>query len=71
VEEKMAGITTYVATRLKLIEEELQRLRKHLERPKKKKATKIEGLWKGVSISEEDIEEAKRSLFKGARELNE
>ncbi len=67
----MAGKTSYVATRLKFIEEELERLRKHLERPKKKKATKIEGLWKGINITEEDIEEAKRSLFKGARELNE
>jgi hypothetical protein len=67
----MAGKTSYVATRLKLIQEELQRLREHLERPKKKKATKIEGLWKGINITEENTEEAKRSLFKGVRELDE
>jgi hypothetical protein len=67
----MPGKTSYVATRLKFIEEELERLRKHLERPEKKKATKIEGLWKGINITKEDIEEAKRSLFKGARGLNE
>ena len=67
----MAGKTSYVVTRLKFIEEELERLRKHLKKPEKKKATKIEGLWKGVTITAEDIEEAKRSLFKGAHELDE
>jgi hypothetical protein len=29
-----------------------------------RKAIKLEGLWEGVEISEEDLEQAKHSLFK-------
>lgn len=61
-------VTDFVAVRIKAIQKELQRLHKFLE-SKGKKPVKLEGLWEGVDITEEDMEEAKRSLFKGAYEF--
>ena len=62
----MEGKTKYVVVRMKAIERELQSLRKCLQSPAQKKVVKIEGLWKGVDITEEDLHQAKRSLFKAA-----
>jgi lipid II:glycine glycyltransferase (peptidoglycan interpeptide bridge formation enzyme) len=67
----MTAKTSYVITRLKLLENEIERLREHLKKSEEKRTTKIEGLWKGINVTEEDIEEAKRSLFKGAYEFGE
>jgi hypothetical protein len=55
---------SYVTVRIEAIRKELELLKKSLEKPGK--AESIEGLWKGIEITEEDIKEAKESLFKGA-----
>lgn len=62
----MASKSSYVAMRLEAIQKELEMLRRSLEAPGEQKIVKLEGLWKGVEITEEDLEEAKRSLFKEA-----
>jgi hypothetical protein len=55
---------SYVTARIEAIRKELELLKKSLEKPGKVES--IEGLWKGIEITEEDIKEAKESLFKGA-----
>jgi hypothetical protein len=61
----MSAKRSYVVTRLEAIQQELELLKSSLEG--EPKAIKLEGLWKGTEITEEDIEAAKRSLFKGER----
>jgi ribosome-binding ATPase YchF (GTP1/OBG family) len=57
----------YVVARIQAIQQELEELKKAIafsgDSPKK---TKLKGLWKGLNINEEDIEEAKQALFKDA-----
>lgn len=59
--------TEYVIARIQAIEQELADLKKALsseiENPKK---IKLKGLWKGIDISDDDIEEAKHAVFKDA-----
>ncbi len=62
----MESKTQYIVVRMKAIEQELEDMRKLLEQPISKKMVKIEGLWKGVDITEEELAQAKRSLFKEA-----
>ncbi|MBI1934835.1 hypothetical protein HYS31_00185 [Candidatus Woesearchaeota archaeon] len=54
--------------KLASIENEIDRLKAMVINPsqskKRKKIIKLEGLWKGVHVTEEDIEDAKKSLFK-------
>jgi hypothetical protein len=58
--------TREIYPELKKIENEIQILKilfmKYRKMPKK--AVKLEGALKGVKIEEEDIEEAKKSIFK-------
>lgn len=57
--------TNYLVVRMKAIEQELEGLRKRLQPPAARKRTvKIEGLWEGADITEDDVSKAKRSLFK-------
>jgi hypothetical protein len=61
-------INEYVLARLRCIQkefEELQRAASRQMRTRKNKV-KLKGLWKGVYGSEEDLQEAKRSIFKDA-----
>jgi|FaiFalDrversion2_1042247.scaffolds.fasta_scaffold10750_3 hypothetical protein len=58
----MASASRYAIIRLQAIERELEMVRRSLLG--ERKAIKLEGLWEGVEISEEDLEQAKRSLFK-------
>ena len=57
----------YVLARIQAIEQELADLRKvlvsEIESPKK---TKLKGLWKGINVTDEYIEEAKHAIFKDA-----
>jgi len=61
-------INEYVLARIEALQQELESLRKvvagHIESPGCK--VRLKGLWKGVEISEEDVEEAQRALFKNA-----
>ena len=54
----------YVLARIEAIQQDLDHLRNYMENPKRK--VKLKGLWKGTNVSEEDIEEAKRAVFKDA-----
>ena len=57
-------MSRYVLARIEAIQQELEELRNHIEGTKRK--IKLKGLWKGVNVSEEDIEEAKQAVFKDA-----
>jgi hypothetical protein len=58
----------YALARIEAFQQELEQLRKVLssEMAKRRRKTRLRGLWKGVEVTEEEIEEAKRALFKGA-----
>ncbi len=58
------GRETYIIARIEAIEAKLRRLRQFMSRDRTSKTT-LRGVWQGVDISEEQIEDAKRSLFKG------
>ncbi len=62
----MANKSSYMITRLEAIQKELEMLRRFLEAPEERRIVRLEGLWKGVEITEGDLEGAKRSLFKEA-----
>jgi hypothetical protein len=55
----------YVAKRIEMIQDDLERLKKLLS-PSEGEVVSLEGIWEGLDVSDEEIEEAKRSLFKGA-----
>ena len=55
---------TYIITRIEAIEAELRRLKQFISGDRTNKTT-LRGIWQGVDISDEQIEDAKRSLFKG------
>ncbi len=64
---------SYVAARIEAIQQELEQLRKtlaHQEEGSKRK-TELKGLWKGVDVTEEDIAEAKKAVFRDAYRLEE
>ncbi|MBC7093282.1 hypothetical protein H5T53_04685 [Candidatus Bipolaricaulota bacterium] len=67
----MAGKSSYVMVRLEAIQKEIEMLRRSLEAAEGQRAIKLEGLWKGVEISDEDLVKAERSLFKQAHEFEE
>ncbi|MFQ5795542.1 MAG: hypothetical protein ACE5JP_10900 [Candidatus Bipolaricaulia bacterium] len=60
--------SSYVLTRLEAIQKELDRLRELIghKLEGEKRTTKLEGLWEGVEITEEDFEEAERAVFEDA-----
>ena len=55
---------TYIITRIGAIEAELRRLRQFVSRDRTDRVT-LRGIWKGADISDEQIEDAKRSMFRG------
>ena len=55
---------TYIITRIEAIEAELRRLKQFMS-PDHTNRTTLRGMWQGADISDEQIEDAKRSLFKG------
>jgi len=57
----------YVLARIQAMESELAELKKVIA-PEigGAKKTKIKGLWKGIDVTDEDIEEAKHAIFKDA-----
>lgn len=61
-------ISEYVLARIEALQQELESLRKvvaySVERPGRK--TKLKGLWRGIEVTEEDLEEAKRAVFRDA-----
>lgn len=64
-------IGEYVLARIEALEQELESLRKvgAYDVDDSGRKTKLKGLWKGIDVTEEDIEEAKRALFRDAYEF--
>ncbi|HIC92505.1 MAG TPA: hypothetical protein EYP21_10725 [Syntrophaceae bacterium] len=54
--------------RVEAIQQELEQLKKALAHQVggTKGRTKLKGLWKGIEVTEEDMEEAKKAIFKDA-----
>lgn len=61
-------ISEYVLARIEALQQELESLRKvvaySVERPRR--TTKLKGLWRGVEVTEEELEEAKLAVFRDA-----
>jgi peptidoglycan hydrolase CwlO-like protein len=59
---------SYIVAQIEAIQQELEQLRRiliHQEEESKQK-TKLKGLWKDIKVTEEDIAEAKRAVFRDA-----
>ncbi len=56
----------YVEARVRAIEREVKELKKLVSGKPPRAAKSLFGILKGLEVTDEDIEEAKRSLFKGA-----
>ncbi|MDI6803584.1 MAG: hypothetical protein QME58_07030 [Bacteroidota bacterium] len=56
-----------IVQELEKIESEIHNLKVKIKA--QPKPIKLEGIWKGLEITEEDIENAKKSLFKVAHEF--
>jgi len=65
---KEENVSSYVLSRIGSIQQELEQLKRALANQLgvKKQKTKLKGLWKGIKVEEEDIQEAKRALFRNA-----
>jgi hypothetical protein len=63
----------YVLARIKALQRELGELEKVVasQVQNRRSKTKIKGLWHGIDISEEDLKEAKRAVFKDAYKFDE
>lgn len=61
-------MSDYVLARIQSIQDELEDLRKVLtcQVQGQGRKTKLKGLWKGIEVTDEDLEEAKRAVFKDA-----
>ena len=60
-------MSTFVLARIEAIQQELEELKKvvsHQEPASVGRKTKLKGLWAGVYVSEEDIDEAQKAVFK-------
>ena len=54
----------YTLKMIEIIQQELEQLKKTLSTKSRQKPMTLRGMWKGVDISDEEIEEAKSSLLK-------
>jgi hypothetical protein len=65
----MSSREDYIIKRIGMIEEDLGQL-KALVSAGKGNIVSLRGLWEGVNAPDEDVEEAKRSLFRGTPDYN-
>jgi len=65
--------TSYLKTRINAMQQELEQLRKMLisQLGDSKRKTQLKGLWEGIEVTEEEIEEAERAVFKHAYNFEE
>ena len=65
--------TSYLETRIDAMQQELEQLKKMLihQLGDSKRKTQLKGLWKGIEVTEEEIEEAERAVFKHAYNFEE
>ena len=63
-------MTNVMEKKLGEIESELYSLKsiilKLIQQPEQKKIVKLKGLLKGIKVTEQDIKQSKKSLFKGS-----
>ncbi|WP_245927532.1 hypothetical protein [Aphanothece hegewaldii] len=61
---------SYAIIRIQAIQKELELLQKNLadELQGTQKPTQLQGLWKDIDISDDDIEEAQQAVFRTAYE---
>ena len=66
-------INEFVLARIKALQQELEELEKVVAHQVQRQEGKVnlKGIWKGVDIDAEDLEEAKRALFKDAYSSSE
>jgi len=66
-------MSEYVLARIQVIQQELEELRKAVAHQMADSgcATRLKGLWKGIQITEEDLEEAQWAVFKNAYKFEE
>ena len=55
---------TYLLKRIEMLQEELDALKRVIINKTKKEKVTLRGIWKGVDITDEEIEEAKSSWMK-------
>jgi hypothetical protein len=55
---------TALLTRVELLEREIEEIKRRLLASAKPEPVSLRGIWKGINISDEDIEAAKRSIFR-------
>ena len=65
------NVPSYIVSRIGAIQQELEQLKKTLayQVGANKRKTRLKGLWKGIKVGEEDIEEAKRAVFRDGYNL--
>ncbi len=52
-----------VEDRISAIEKELAEIKARLSSPRSPRIVKLKGLWRGLRVSDEDVAEAKKSIF--------
>ena len=55
---------TYLVKRIEMLQEELESLKKTVLKKGIKKPAEMRGIWKGINISDKEIEKAKSAWFK-------
>ncbi|MDJ0601456.1 MAG: hypothetical protein QNJ37_21755 [Crocosphaera sp.] len=66
-------MSQYILVRIQAIQEELETLKKLINNQEKKSRnkTRIRGLWNDIIVSDQDLEEAKKGVFKNALEWDQ
>lgn len=68
--QKFFCMSQYILVRIQAIQDELESLKKLVSHQEKESRhqTKISGLWKDIVVTDEDLEEAKKAVFKNVVE---
>lgn len=63
-------MSQYILVRIQAIQDELETFKKLVSNQEKvsRNKTKIRGLWKDIVVTDEDLEEAKKAVFKNVLE---
>ncbi len=63
-------MSQYILVRIQSIQDELETFKKLVNNQinKSRNKTKISGLWKDIVVTDEDLEEAKKAVFKNVLE---
>lgn len=64
------AIDTYVLRRIEMLQKELDLLKSLVLNRPKGEVVSLRGIWEGMDFSDEDIEEAKDSLFRDRHGTN-